>query len=117
MTESESEVDQYHREEYAYGEDVVDGCVCPATAAGLNTKHPAVSKIAGRFDEQLMDGFRGMDGSTGIVTSDIACDKWELVIEETQENGLSDELEYAELIYERLWGDTDTSSDVDVDVE
>lgn len=108
-TETQSESKQeYQRDEYAYGSDEVSGCVCPATAAGLNTLHPAVSKIAGRFDEELMDGFRGEDGSVGTIPSNKAREKWATVIEQTRENGLDDELEFAELVYERLWGETNS---------
>jgi hypothetical protein len=56
--------ESHSQDKYAYGADEVDGCSCPAAAAGFDTHHPALSKLAGRFDERLRDGYKGFDDGT-----------------------------------------------------
>ena len=89
------------QDEYAYGSDEVDECICPATAAGFDTRHPPLSKLAGRFDEQLRDGYIGFDD--GTVPDNKAESAWRTAVEQAREEGRQDEVEIGETIIERLW--------------
>lgn len=91
------------QDEYAYGADEVDGCVCPATAAGLDTLHPALSRLVGRYDEQLRDGYKGF--GDGTVPDKIAETNWRAAVDESRRQGKIAEVELGELVINRLWED------------
>ena len=66
--------------EYAFGDDVYDGCECPVTTAGFDTIEPAMSKVAGKFDDIIFDSeqYRGID--KGTVSESEAKTAWAHVI-------------------------------------
>ena len=67
--------------QFAYGGDVVEddqgnSCECPATSAGFNTMQPAMSKVAGRYDENMYDEEEYRGRHTGVVSEEEAKEAW-----------------------------------------
>lgn len=96
---------QTSQKEYAYGADRVNGCECPATTVGFNTMNGAISRVSGRFDETLRDGFKGEEDDRGVVSNETARKQWQAAIKTARKQDHSKAVELAEKIHKRNWGE------------
>jgi len=65
-------------QKFAYGKNHVDGCPCPATAAGYSpTSNPMALLVAEQYDEQLKES----SSDNGTVDEKTAKETWKAAIE------------------------------------